>query len=98
MRIGILKAEGGILEHKSYVTVSDEMAHKATTVLTFLDDLIPELIDPQLDSIHYWSDSTSSQYRNKYIYDAIANHEATYGCRAIGIILKMDTAKVRVIA
>ncbi|KAH3848809.1 hypothetical protein DPMN_091192 [Dreissena polymorpha] len=72
------------LVHKSFVTVSDEASHKASTVLAFIDDLIPELklIDPQLKMVHYWSDSPSSQYRNKYIFYAVANHFETYGCHA----------------
>ena len=78
------KNESGDLTHKSFVTVSDEMSHKSSTVLAFLDDLIPELkkIDDQLTVIHYWSDSPSSQYRNKFMFDAISNHEALYGCCA----------------
>lgn len=78
------KNTDGILQHKSFITISDEASHKASTVLTFIDDLIPELkvIDPQLKMIHYWSDSPSSQYRNKYIFDAVANHFETYGCNA----------------
>lgn len=78
------KNENGDLTHKSFVTVSDEMSHKSSTVLAFLDDLIPELkkIDDQLTVIHYWSDSPSSQYRNKFMFDAVANHEVLYGCRA----------------
>ena len=78
------KGHDGTLHHKSFVTVSDELSHKASTVLAFIDDLVPELklIDPQLQMIHYWSDSPSSQYRNKYIFDAVANHFDTYGCQA----------------
>ena len=37
------KNENGDLTHKSFVTVSDEMSHKSSTVLAFLDDIIPEL-------------------------------------------------------
>lgn len=78
------KLETGELTHKSFITVSDEMAHKASTVVTFIEDIIPELkkIDDQLSTIHYWSDSPSSQYRNKYIFDFISNHEDMYGCSA----------------
>ena len=72
------------LEHRSFIVVSDEMAHKASTVLTFIDDLIPELkaLDDGLKVIHFWSDSPTSQYRNKHIFELIANHEQMYGIKA----------------
>ena len=78
------KSSDGCITYKSFVTVSDTLANKSSTVLAFLDDLIPELkeIDPNLDTIHYWSDSPSSQYRNRHMFDAVVNHKATYGCRA----------------
>lgn len=74
----------GKLKHKSFVIVSDEMSHSASTVATFIDAVIPELktIDPQLKKLHYWTDSPSSQYRNRYMFNLIANHMETYGCIA----------------
>ena len=73
------------LTHKSYIIVSDEMSHKASTVMTFIDDIISELkkLDPLLNTIHYWSDSPSSQYRNKYIFNLIANHHEMYDIHAV---------------
>ena len=72
------------LMHKSYVIVSDEMGHSASTVCTFLDAIIPELkqIDPQLKKIHYWTDSPSSQYRNRFIFYVLSKHKELYGCDA----------------
>ncbi|KAK6167828.1 hypothetical protein SNE40_021766 [Patella caerulea] len=60
----------GEMCHTSYVVVSDELGHSSTTVHAFLDILIPEikLIDPDVDIIHYWTDSPTSQYRNKQIF------------------------------
>ena len=72
------------LAHKSFVVVSDEMSHSASTVLSFLDAIMPEIkaLDSEVQMIHYWTDSPSSQYRNKIIFDAVANHDTIYGCKA----------------
>jgi len=32
--------------------------------------------------VHYWTDSPTSQYRNRFIFDAIVNHESVFGCHA----------------
>ena len=65
------------LQHKSYVIVSDELAHSSNTVLTFLGGIITEVkvICPAVSCIHYWTDSPTSQYRNKYIFYEVANHK-----------------------
>ena len=54
------------LAHKSFVVVSDEMSHSASTVLSFLDAIMPEIkaLDSEVQMIYYWTDSPSSQYRN----------------------------------
>ena len=72
------------LKHQSIMIVSDEMGHKASTVITFIDELQPILkaIDPELTRVHYWSDSPTSQYRNKHIFDLVSNHEQRYGTHA----------------
>ena len=79
--VAYYRGTSGELIHKSIVIVSDEMGHKASTVVAFIDHIIPILkeIDPDLRRIHYWSDSPTSQYRNKHIFDLIANHEERYG-------------------
>ncbi|XP_060564531.1 uncharacterized protein LOC132723774 [Ruditapes philippinarum] len=76
--------ENGELKHKSYVLISDEMAHCSSTVCTFLDHIIPELkiLNPRLSFIHYWTDSPSSQYRNRYIFHTLARHKTIYNMGA----------------
>lgn len=76
--------EHGDMEHKNFVFVSDVINHNATAVLTIIDILIKELktIFPNADLVHYWTDSPSSQYRNRYIIHAIGRHEECYGLRA----------------
>ncbi|VDI36208.1 Hypothetical predicted protein [Mytilus galloprovincialis] len=72
------------LEHKSIAIISDELSHCTSTVCTFLDSLVPVLkeICPNVEFVHYWTDSPSSQYRNKTIFDLIANHSSVYGIQA----------------
>ena len=76
--------EGETLKHQSFVVVSDTMSHSASTVCAFLDKLMPclKLIKPNLKTIHYWTDSPSSQYRNRYIFYTLANHESMYQVKA----------------
>ena len=49
-----------------------------------MDATIPELrkLDPLLQKIHYWTDSPSSQYRNRFIFDMLSKHREMYGCDA----------------
>ena len=82
--VAYFRSDHGVLEHKSTIVVSDEMGHKASTVVAFIDEIIPILkgIDNNVQRIHYWSDSPTSQYRNKHILDIVANHEERYGIKA----------------
>ena len=52
--------------------------------MTFLDEIMPHLkgLVPDLKKIHYWSDSPSSQYRNRFIFDMVANHKELHGVDA----------------
>ncbi|XP_053389868.1 uncharacterized protein LOC128552829 [Mercenaria mercenaria] len=78
------RSDDGTLQHKSFIIVSDEMAHRSSTVITFINEIMPMLkkIDSELQCIHYWSDSPTSQYRNKSIFDFVANHKAIHGMNA----------------
>ena len=57
--------------------MSDEPGHNASTVYAILKKLIPEIkiIIPDLKMVHYWTDSPTSQYRNKSIFNIVCNHE-----------------------
>lgn len=79
------KGSDSSVEHQSYAMISDETSHAASTVITMINALVPKLkeIDPQLERIHYWTDSPTSQYRNKTIFSFVANHTATYGVHAV---------------
>lgn len=73
------------LQHKSLVIVSDEMGHNSSTVMTFVDKVVAEVQNcvPAIKRIHYYTDSPTSQYRNKTIFRVVANHEEMYGCKAV---------------
>lgn len=73
------------LKHKSLVIISDETNHSASTVCAFLDVIVPRIkeLDTQVKNIHYWTDSPSSQYRNRFVFETIAKHESIYGMKAI---------------
>jgi hypothetical protein len=64
---------------------SDEISYSSGTVKAFIDKLVTALkaINNQFTVIHYWTDSPSSQYRNRFMFYLVANHTAFYGlsCR-----------------
>jgi hypothetical protein len=64
------------LQHRSYVGVTDERSHAAPTTFAFIKKLIPELQKtfPELNCIHYISDSPVNQYRNRSIVKIVADH------------------------
>ena len=78
------KDDNESLKHDSLVLVSDEMGHNSSTVLTFVDAIVPEIKKrvPNLNKVHYYTDSPTSQYRNKFIFHTVANHKEVYGCDA----------------
>ena len=75
--------------------VSDEMSHKSGTVLAFIEEIIPILkgMDETLSTIHFWTDSPMSQYRNKYIFDVVANYRKFLDSRLTGTSLSLTMAK-----
>ena len=85
--------EENTLEHKSFVFVSDEPAHNASTVFAILKKLVPEIknIVPNLDMVHYRTDSPTSQYRNKSIFSIVCNHRSWLV--PFGITLRQGMAK-----
>lgn len=70
--------------HKSFVVVSDEMSHSTSTVWAVIDMIMPELrtIDPALSRVHFFTDSPTSQYRNKHIFYVVSHFPILYGAEA----------------
>lgn len=70
------KEDEGRLQHQSYVGISEVKSHTAPTTFAFLRKLVPLVKDllPQIEIIHYITDSPTSQYRNKSVVKIVANH------------------------
>jgi len=70
--------------HQSYVFISDEPNHDAKFVFALLRKLVPELVKliPGLNFVHYWTDSPTSQYRNKTIFKIVSCHEEFFNVLA----------------
>jgi len=67
--------------HKSFVHVSEVLNHNDTMVLTIIDRLVKIVkeIGHEVQWIHFWTDSPSSQYRNKTIFDTVGRFPEIYG-------------------
>ena len=67
--------------HLSDVGVSNVLSHNAITVTTMLRKLIPAIQEeyPSLNTVHYLTDSPTSQYRNKTIFNLLSIHENEFG-------------------
>jgi hypothetical protein len=59
------------LKHKRMVIVSDEIGHNSNTVQCFIKHVLQEVktIVPTVRTIHYRTDSSTSQYRYKSIFN-----------------------------
>lgn len=71
--------------HLSVVGISETLSHNANSVHAMLAKLIPTVKEyNDLQEIHYLTDSSTSQYRNKTtsIFNMICNHESMFGTKA----------------
>jgi hypothetical protein len=70
----------GNVEHKSFAGICSDTSHTAPTCLCFIQKLIPriQMFLPELNCIHYITDSPSSQYRNKSVVHLVAQHGAFF--------------------
>ncbi|MES9901650.1 MAG: hypothetical protein ABW168_03080 [Sedimenticola sp.] len=76
--------ENSELTHRSYVFVSDDLGHNIGSVYAIMKQLVPQLKNdiPGLECIHYWTDSPSSQYRNKSAFYIVSDHDGIFGIPA----------------
>ena len=76
--------DDGELSHKSYVLVSEELAHNTTAVYTILKKFVPQLMAdiPNVAKINYVTDSPTSQYRNRTIFHILHMHKKLFGVPA----------------
>ena len=72
------------IKHENIVYISDDLTHNASSVVTFVKDLNDRLkeLDPDIEAVHYWTDSPTSQYRNKTIFYMTSLHQEMFGVRA----------------
>ena len=77
-------SNGNSTRVQSYVAVSDVMSHNASSVYTILKKLVSLLKKehPNLQAIHYLSDSPTSQYRNKTMFQFVSMHEEEFAIKA----------------
>jgi len=76
--------ENGELKHLNMVIISDTKSHTATTIYTFQKHFI-NFIKAKisgLKKIHYFSDSTTSQYRNRNAFCNLCKHMEDFGLDA----------------
>ena len=69
--------------HMSVVGISEVIAHNATSVNAMIKKLLSIIKDeyPGTHTIHYLTDSPTSQYRNKTIFNLICAHSELCGCK-----------------
>lgn len=81
--VAYFKKEGKVV-HQSFVYISDEPRHDARFVFALLRSLVPQLLQliPKLEFVHYWTDSPTSQYRNKTIFKIISCHREYFDVSA----------------
>ena len=79
----------------SFVFISNESRHDAIFVYTLVGKLVPLLkeVVPDLEMVHYWTDSPTSQYRNHTIFKIISCHKEYFGVTAPWNFMDADHGK-----
>ena len=75
--------------------VTKEKSHTIATTLAFLKEIHPKLKEklPDLQTVHYITDSPSSQYRNKSAAALLANHHTILGTTSTWHLLEEGHGK-----
>jgi len=83
--VAYFKNDNNDLSHKNFVYVSDDLGHNFGMVYAIMKDIMREIkeVVGNLKMVHYWTDSPSSQYRNKSAFYVISNHQNLLGVPAI---------------
>lgn len=60
----------GLLDSKSYCVISNHMQHDSTAVSIFNQKIVADIKNnlPWLTLLHYWSDGSAAQYKNRFVY------------------------------
>ena len=64
---------------KSSVVVSNDLSHTKDSIMKFLDVLMPTLLNDKIQTLHIWADGPSSQFKNKYMVNALPWMIKRYG-------------------
>ena len=86
--------------HQSFVFISSESHHDTTFIYTLIGKLVPlfKEIVPNLEMIHFWTDSQTSQYRNKKPFSKLSATMSNIStAKHHRIIWKVITKKSRAI-
>ena len=71
------------LKHLSYALISDELSHDKGSIYVFnkaLLDAVSKKI--AFKQVHYWSDGTSAQFKNRYNLASVLYHPLDFGSEA----------------
>jgi len=77
------------------VFVSEVLHHNAPIVYTIVKKLVNMVNNyvPELKHVHFVTDSPSSQYQNKSVFDLISRFEVNHGCKASWHYFESDHGK-----
>lgn len=92
------KDEEETLNHHSYAVISDELSHDKASIYTFNKAILEKLkedVPMQVNVVHYWSDGTSAQFKNRYNLSCLLYHEEDFNCKADWSFLKLHTVKAQ---
>ena len=72
------------LSVQSFAVISDEKGHDAGAVYGFLKKFLPVVREVVLDvcQVFYWTDSPTSQFTNKSIFQIVSAHESEFKSKA----------------
>ena len=75
------KDEQGELQTKSYVGISPDTTHTMPCTYAFIAGLLGRVLDtlPNLNTIHFITDSPSSQYRNRNVIELVRRFPNLFG-------------------
>lgn len=81
--VSYYKTDGKLI-HKSTVFVSHILHHNATMVYAIVNKMMENIKQnvPDTEYVHFWTDSPTSQYRNKYIFNLICQFQERFNMKA----------------
>lgn len=84
LHVRVVDAHGTVVTKVfSLCLVTDDRRHDAGAVMAFVETIVRWIKEnlPEIEMIHFWSDSPSSQYRNISIFSMICRHAELHGIK-----------------